>query len=92
MIQSVLPGFVSTKMSRLRQSLRVPDAQTYVESAIQEVGRTNRTYGYWVHTWIGRAYELIAYFFGQNLNSAIAFKELYKLRKRYYKIQELHGK
>lgn len=87
-IQSVLPGFVSTKMSKLRQSVRVPNADTYVRWAIAEVGRSSRTYGYWAHWAMGLAYQAMAHCLGHNLNSAIAFRELLKLRKRYYRIKQ----
>lgn len=87
-IQSVLPGFVSTKMSHLRASIRVPTADQYVQSAISHVGYTQRTYGYWIHSIMGTVYELMAHLFGHDVNSRIAYNELFKLRKRLYKIKK----
>lgn len=49
-IQSVLPGFVTTKMSKLRKpSLMVPTARNYVKSQLKTVGLDRQTTGYWSH-------------------------------------------
>lgn len=87
-IQNVMPGFVSTKMSHLRPSWKVPSADDYVASALKRVGHTNNTYGYWWHSIMGTGYQLLQVF-GQRLNSKIAFHELLKLRSRYYRIKNI---
>ncbi|XP_076323237.1 inactive hydroxysteroid dehydrogenase-like protein 1 isoform X2 [Tachypleus tridentatus] len=53
-IQTVLPSYVSTKLTRFSNFLQkpgfiVPDAPTFVRSAIRTVGMTSRTTGYWSH-------------------------------------------
>jgi len=49
-VQSVLPGFVATKMSKIRStSLTVPSPEGYVRSALSVVGVESRTFGYWFH-------------------------------------------
>lgn len=88
-IQGVMPGFVSTKMSHLRPSWKVPSADDYVRSALASVGRTDLTYGYWWHSLMGVGYQLLQEVFGQRFNSKLAFHELRKLRTRYYKIKNI---
>ena len=40
-----------------KPSLTVPSPETYARSALQTLGKTNRTHGYWPHSiqvWIAR--------------------------------------
>ena len=46
----VKPYFVSSKMSKIRKtSVSVPDANTFVRSALSLVGVQADTTGYWAH-------------------------------------------
>lgn len=88
-IQSVLPAYVSTKMSKIRRtSLMVPSPKTYVQHALKTVGIESRTYGYWAHKLQGFAQDcIIANILGENFNSKLAFDSLKDVRRRYYKKQ-----
>ncbi|KAF6217161.1 hypothetical protein GE061_001515 [Apolygus lucorum] len=53
-VQHLAPFFINTKMNafshRLQEnSFLVPDAETYAASAINTLGRVNRSTGYWAH-------------------------------------------
>ncbi|KAK7098914.1 very-long-chain 3-oxoacyl-CoA reductase-like [Littorina saxatilis] len=49
-VQVVLPYFVATKMSKIRNgSIFAPSPTTYVNSALNTVGLQSRTVGYWSH-------------------------------------------
>lgn len=49
-VQSVKPAFVSTKMSKIRQSsINVPTPEAYVKQALSTVGLEVSTYGYIPH-------------------------------------------
>lgn len=49
-MQSVLPGFVVTNMTKLRRSsLLAPTSDQYVENALKTVGYAKHTSGYFPH-------------------------------------------
>lgn len=48
-IQSVLPGFVATNMTRMKSSLMVPDADMYAQAALRTIGYARHTTGYFPH-------------------------------------------
>lgn len=50
-VQTVLPGFVATKMPGLegRDSFFVPTARDYVKADIRTLGIESRTAAYWFH-------------------------------------------
>lgn len=49
-VQSVLPGFVVTNMTKLRRSsLLAPTSDNYVSHAIKTIGYAKHTTGYWPH-------------------------------------------
>ncbi|XP_058383094.1 very-long-chain 3-oxoacyl-CoA reductase [Diceros bicornis minor] len=53
-VQSVLPYFVATKLSKIRKpTLDKPSSETYVKSAIKTVGLQSRTNGYPIHSLMG---------------------------------------
>ncbi|XP_054164160.1 very-long-chain 3-oxoacyl-CoA reductase-like [Oppia nitens] len=83
-IQSVLPGFVSTNMSAMRPSFSCPTAVAYVNEAMKTVGVESRTYGHYAHKLLGFLQDSISTILGPNYNSYFAFKHLLKLRSRYY--------
>ncbi|KAH9395119.1 hypothetical protein TYRP_005189 [Tyrophagus putrescentiae] len=86
-IQSVLPAYVSTKMSKIcRVSLMVPTPTTYVQHALKTADIEARTYGYWAHKLQGFLQDsLIANIISKNFNSKLAFDALKDVRRRYYK-------
>ncbi|KAI1289499.1 Very-long-chain 3-oxoacyl-CoA reductase [Halotydeus destructor] len=49
LVQSVVPGYVSTKLSKMDASWLVPTAEDYVRASLRAVGHGNRTYGHWIH-------------------------------------------
>lgn len=86
-IQSVLPSFVATKMSRIRNtSFLVPSASGYVKGALKTIGLESRTYGYFSHKLQGFIQDhVLARFPGPDLNVALAFSNLKGTRAQYYK-------
>jgi len=93
-IQSVLPAFVSTNMSKIRRtSLLVPSAKDYVQSALKTVGVEPRTYGYWSHKLQGFVQDcLISNIIGPQFNVKLAFDKLKDMRSRYYRKQGIKEK
>lgn len=91
-IQSVLPGFVATKMSKIRKAYwMAPTPENYVKSQLKTVGLDGQTTGYWSH-------ELQYYFtqhvfpviYDRSLTSNIAFNQMKLLRhKALKKAQQL---
>ncbi|XP_063400766.1 inactive hydroxysteroid dehydrogenase-like protein 1 isoform X1 [Mytilus trossulus] len=54
-VQSLMPFYVATRMTRYSQTLSkpglfIPSADTYAKSAIATLGYSSRTSGYWPHT------------------------------------------
>ncbi|XP_054161586.1 very-long-chain 3-oxoacyl-CoA reductase-B-like [Oppia nitens] len=93
-IQSVLPAYVSTNMSKIRRtSLMVPTPDVYVQNALQTVGIESRTYGYWPHKVQGFLQDsIICNTIGSDFNSKLAFDALKDVRRRYYKKEGLKEK
>ena len=58
-IQHVAPGFVATKMSKLRPSFFCPSPQSYVSSALTSVGKFTDTYGCFAHELFSRLLSII---------------------------------
>ncbi|KPM09453.1 hypothetical protein QR98_0079890 [Sarcoptes scabiei] len=86
-IQSVLPAYVSTNMSKIRKSsFMVPSPTTFVQHALKTVGIENRTYGYWTHKLLGFVTDrIIINFLSQDFSSKLAYDSLKNVRRRYYK-------
>lgn len=83
-IQSVLPGFVMTKMSKLRKpTLTVPTAPDYVKSQLRTVGLDRQTTGYWSHELqyyvTQRIFPVI---YGSHLATEIIYKEMATFRAK----------
>ena len=83
-VQSVLPGFVVSKMSKIRRAdWMAPTPENYVRSQLKTVGLDGQTTGYWAH-------ELQFYFtqhvfpiiYDRSLTSNIAFNQMKMLRKK----------
>jgi len=61
-IQSILPAYVSTKMSKIRKSsVMVPTPREYINAQMKTVGFEKRTYGYWAHKAQGFLIDSIVY-------------------------------
>lgn len=90
-IQSILPAYVSTKMSKIRKaSLMVPTPKDYVAAQMKTVGFENRTYGYWPHKAQAFILDSIIYpLFGSDAISKITFNSLKSVRERAYKKHNL---
>ncbi|XP_039723314.1 very-long-chain 3-oxoacyl-CoA reductase [Pteropus medius] len=59
-VQSVLPFFVATNMTRIRKpSLQAPSSDTFVKSAMKTVGLKSRTNGYFVHSLVGSIVSIL---------------------------------
>ncbi|XP_054715798.1 very-long-chain 3-oxoacyl-CoA reductase-like [Uloborus diversus] len=84
-IQSVLPGYVATKMSNRRISLEVPTAETFVSKAIETVGEEDHTYGYFAHRIRGFVHEWLKANMPTRVNMAIAMYYMRKNRESYFK-------
>lgn len=89
-IQSVLPGYVATKMSKIRKAYwMAPTPERYVKSQLKTVGLDGQTTGYWSH-------ELQYYFtqhlfpviYDRSLTSNIAFNQMKLVR--YKALQKLN--
>jgi 17beta-estradiol 17-dehydrogenase / very-long-chain 3-oxoacyl-CoA reductase len=86
-IQSVLPGFVATKMSKIRKAYwMAPTPEDYVKSQLRTVGLDDQTTGYWSHE---LQYYLTQHVFpiiyGRTLSSNIAFNQMKLLRHKALK-------
>ncbi|XP_053213938.1 very-long-chain 3-oxoacyl-CoA reductase-A-like [Panonychus citri] len=85
-IQSVLPAFVATTMSRMRPSITTPTPKAFVRSSLSTVGLETRTYGFWAH----KLYGCITDFANciapsEDFMSKISMNTLEATRKRAYK-------
>ena len=71
-MQSVMPGYVATNMTRMKQSsIIMPSAETYVQSAVATIGVDSVTFGYWPHWLMMTAYSIVKF-----LNSSLHRKIL----------------
>ncbi|XP_075675997.1 very-long-chain 3-oxoacyl-CoA reductase-like [Dermatophagoides pteronyssinus] len=82
-LQSILPGFIATKMSKMLPSLTVPTANNYVKLSLLSIGHTNRTFVYFFHCLHNQLYQFFHYFSFINFYQIIAFKQMLKLRQKY---------
>ncbi|XP_042896380.1 very-long-chain 3-oxoacyl-CoA reductase [Parasteatoda tepidariorum] len=87
-IQSVLPGYVATKMSNRKPRLEVPSAKEFVSSSIKTIGYESHTYGYIVHRMRGFLHEWLKSHMPANVNLAISGYIMRKNRDSYYKKQQ----
>ena len=86
-IQSVLPVFVTSKLSKInRPTMMVPTPDNYVRHQLRTVGIEARTYGYYAHKMQGFLMDsFIANIFGERINSLLAYASLMDVRRRYYR-------
>lgn len=87
-IQSILPGFVATKMSKMSPSRTVPSADSYVHSAILSIGHTNRTFVFILHCLHYKLYQFSNHCF-IDIYRRIAYKQMLKLRQKYLRKEAL---
>lgn len=81
-IQTVLPGFVATKLSNIKKtSLSVPNPTTFARSALRTVGKLDRTAGFWFHEYQLRAIDVIAGTY-RGVVMYLGNKILHPIRKR----------
>lgn len=83
-IQSVLPGFVSTNMSKMRPSLTTCTPEAFVKWSLKTVGVEDKTYGYPAHKAYGYVQEMLSAL-PEQLILAIGHHMMNKIRVRYYK-------
>ncbi|XP_005986970.1 very-long-chain 3-oxoacyl-CoA reductase-A [Latimeria chalumnae] len=87
-VQSVLPFYVATKMSKVRRpTLDKPSPKTYVRSALNTVGLQARTNGYLIHAILGWVTisllpESIAMRLTMNVNKGIRARLMKKLKEK----------
>lgn len=85
LIQSVLPGFVCSNMSKIkRPSLMIPSADTYVNSALNTLGYSRHTTGYIPHAFMALVIHALA-FINMDYANSIVFKELKNTRAKALK-------
>lgn len=82
-VQSLLPGYVATKMSHRRPSLEVPSPEDFVASAIQTVGEESYSYGYLPHKIRGFIHEWLRAYMPACVNLAIARYFMKRARDGY---------
>lgn len=89
-IQSVLPGFVMTKMSKLRKpTLTVPTATNYVTSQLRTVGLDRQTTGYWSHELqYYVAQRIFPVIWSSDLTVKFLFKEMVTFRTKALRRKE----
>ena len=84
-VQSVLPGFVSTKMSKMRPSFTTCTPEAFVKWALKTVGVETQTFGYPVHKLQGFVQEIMSEYLPESMNLAINHRMMNNIRIRYYK-------
>jgi len=84
-VQSVLPGFVSTKMSKMRPSMTTCTPEAFVRWALKTVGVEDQTFGYPMHKLQGYVQEIAAEYLPEKLNLSINHRMMNDIRRRYYK-------
>ncbi|NXC31258.1 DHB12 reductase, partial [Campylorhamphus procurvoides] len=81
-VQSVLPYYVATKMSKIRKAtLDKPSPETYVRSALSTVGLQSQTSGYLPHALMGWVFS----FLPTSTASNLIMKTNKQIRARYLK-------
>lgn len=84
-VQSVLPGFVATNMTKMRKgSFLAPVPKDFVESALATVGHADSTVGYLPHYLLRYAVNLIHYV-SPSVSRTLTLKQMLNIRKRAVK-------
>jgi len=87
MVQCVLPGFVSTNMSRFKSSLTVPTATQFVRGQMKTLGLEVSSPGYWVHKIQLGIYDLGLTFI-RPIVERLTWYSLFSLRTRNVRRQQ----
>jgi 17beta-estradiol 17-dehydrogenase / very-long-chain 3-oxoacyl-CoA reductase len=77
-IQTVLPGYVVSNMSRVKESMTAPSPDAFVKSALSRLGIYSRTTGFWSHDLL----ELVNDFLPESVLSSVVFNLMDGVRKR----------
>ncbi|GJQ86719.1 hypothetical protein Trydic_g14789 [Trypoxylus dichotomus] len=81
-IQCVLPGYVATKMSKIRRGTwMAPTPKTFVEEAIKTLGVHSRTTGYFPHTLMSFTLNSMA----SKVSNMLVMNTLLSIRRRALK-------
>ncbi|KAI1289500.1 Very-long-chain 3-oxoacyl-CoA reductase [Halotydeus destructor] len=83
LVQSVLPGYVATKMSKMAPSWLVPTAEDYVRASLRTIGHGNRTYGHWVHALMANNISIFFAAAGERLYGKFTVELLAHFNRRY---------
>lgn len=84
-IQSVLPGFVATNMTKMKKgSFMAPLPKQFVESALRTVGFADHTTGYLPHSILQFSAQLV-YFLAPSLSRSVTLKTMGNVRNRQIK-------
>ncbi|XP_039960029.1 very-long-chain 3-oxoacyl-CoA reductase-B [Bactrocera neohumeralis] len=80
-IQCIKPGFVATKMSKLKVNISCPTPETYVASALNFLGYSTTTTGYFPHHFLQISNDFMLYLTCEPFVSNIFFKYCFNMRK-----------
>uniref|UniRef100_A0A0K8UUI1 Estradiol 17-beta-dehydrogenase 12 n=1 Tax=Bactrocera latifrons TaxID=174628 RepID=A0A0K8UUI1_BACLA len=80
-VQCIKPGFVATKMSKVKASMWCPTPDTYVASALNMLGYTTTTPGYFPHHFLEIPCDFMTYLTCKPFVSSMFLKHYLKLRK-----------
>lgn len=87
-VQSVLPGFVATNMTKLRRTnLLAPSADTYVASAIRTIGFARHTSGYLPHA-LKQLLITTFYAFIPDATNSLVFYVMRKIKAKSLKLNK----
>lgn len=85
-IQSLMPAFVATAMSKMRPSFMIPTPKAYVQSALKTVGHETTTAGYLPHNVQSTVMRALDFFVPcEDFAASLGFKNLSAIRKKAYK-------
>lgn len=81
-VQSVLPGFVATNMSKIKKPTWMsPSADKYVRSTIRTLGISGRTTGYYPHAIMKLIIDALVYI-SPNFGKVFVLKSLQSIRNK----------
>ncbi|XP_031625222.1 very-long-chain 3-oxoacyl-CoA reductase-B [Contarinia nasturtii] len=87
-VQSVLPGFVVTNMTKLRRaSLFAPSSDKYVSHALQTIGYAKHTTGYWPHA-IMQLLLTTAHAYLPDLTNSFTLSAMQKIKRKSIKLNQ----